>query len=307
MCAEAPTAPWCSAVRGHRAEGWVPQTRSEVMARNGMVTTVQPLAAMAGARILMQGGNAIDAAVATAATLNVTFPPNVGIAGDLFVIIYIAKENKLYQLNASGIAPSGLSLAQINSLAYKLNPANYGPGSGMPSGGILTVTVPGSLWGWEEVLHRFGTKTFKEVLQPAIDYAEQGFPVTEEIQSSWRMKKALPLMGCCTQVDPDSVKTFYINGIPPATGTIFRNTDLAKTFRLIQQQGRDVFYKGEVARAIIAKSSALGGTMTLADLANYRVEWVTPASTTYHDQFSMYVTTATLQAWGIVEAMNVLE
>jgi gamma-glutamyltranspeptidase/glutathione hydrolase len=93
---------------------------------------------MAGARILMQGGNAIDAAVATAATLNVTFPPNVGIAGDLFVIIYIAKENKLYQLNASGIAPSGLSLARMNSLGYKWNPANYGPGSGMPSGGILT-------------------------------------------------------------------------------------------------------------------------------------------------------------------------
>ena len=146
MCTEAPTPPWCSAVRGDRAEGWVPQTRSEVMARNGMVTTVQPLAAMAGARILMQGGNAIDAAVATAATLNVTFPPNVGIAGDLFVIIYIAKENKLYQLNASGIAPSGLSLARMNSLGYNWNPANFAPGLGMPSGGILTVTVPGSLW-----------------------------------------------------------------------------------------------------------------------------------------------------------------
>lgn len=133
MCTETPTPPWCSAVRGDRAEGWVPQTRSEVMARNGMVTTVQPLAAMAGARILMQGGNAIDAAVATAATLNVTFPPNVGIAGDLFAIIYIAKENKLYQLNASGIAPSGLSLARMNSLGYNWNPANFAPGSGIAS------------------------------------------------------------------------------------------------------------------------------------------------------------------------------
>src|ERR1700719_182239 len=307
MCTEAPTPPWCSAVRGDRAEGWVPQTRSEVMARNGMVTTVQPLAAMAGARILMQGGNAIDAAVATAATLNVTFPPNVGIAGDLFVIIYIAKENKLYQLNASGIAPSGLSLARMKSLGYNWKPANFAHGSGMPSGGILTVTVPGSLWGWEEVLSRFGTMTFKEVLQPAIDYAEQGFPVTEEIQSSWRMKNAMPLVGCCTQVDPDSVKTFYINGIPPAVGTIFKNLDLAKTLRLIQQQGRDVFYKGEVAQAIIAKSNALGGTMTLDDLANYKGEWVTPASTTYHDQFTVYGTRAPSQAWGIVEAMNVLE
>ena len=236
-----------------------------------------------------------------------SYPANMGIGGDLFAIIYVAKEKKVYQLNASGIAPSGLTLARMNSLGYKAHPANFGPGSGMPSGGILTVTVPGSLWGWQEVLTRFGTKTFKEVLQPAIDYAEQGFPVTEEIQSSWRMKNALPLVGCCTQVDPDSVKTFYINGIPPAAGTIFKNPDLAKTFRLIQQQGRDVFYKGEVARAIVAKSQALGGTMTLDDLANYKGEWVTPASTTYHDQFTIYGTRAPSQAWGIVEEMNVLE
>ena len=307
MCTATPTAPACQAVRGDRMEGWLPQTRSEVMARNGVVTTVQPLAAQAGLRILQQGGNAIDAAVATAAALNVVYPANTGIGGDLFTIIYVAKEKKIYQLNASGIAPTGLTLARMNSLGYKAHPANFGPGSGMPSGGILTVTVPGSLWGWQEVLTRFGTKTFKEVLQPAIEYAEQGFPVTEEIKSGWRMKNALPLEGCCTQVDPDSVKTFYINGIPPAEGTIFKNPDLAKTFRLIQQQGRDVFYKGEVARAIIAKSNALGGTMTLDDLANYKGDWVAPVSTTYHDQFTIYGTRAPSQAWGIVEAMNVLE
>jgi gamma-glutamyltranspeptidase / glutathione hydrolase len=307
ICAEKSPAPACQGVRGDRMEGWLQQTRSEVMARNGMVSTVQPLAAQAGLRILQQGGNAIDAAVATAAALNVTYPANVGIGGDLFAIIYVAKEKKVYQLNASGIAPSGLTLAHMNSLGYKVHPANFGPGSGMPSGGILTVTVPGSLWGWQEVLTRFGTKTFKEVLQPAIDYAEQGFPVTEEIQSSWRMKNALPLMGCCTQVDPDSAKTFYIDGVPPKTGTIFRNPDLAKTFRLIQQQGRDVFYKGEVARAIVSKSNALGGTMTLDDLANYKGEWVDPVSTTYHDQFTVYGTRAPSQAWGIVEALNVLE
>jgi gamma-glutamyltranspeptidase/glutathione hydrolase len=307
ICTAMAAAPACQAVRGDRMEGWLQQTRSEVMARNGIVSTVQPLAAQAGLRILQQGGNAIDAAVATAAALNVTYPANVGIGGDLFAIIYVAKEKKVYQLNSSGIAPSGLTLARMNSLGYKANPANFGPGSGMPPGGILTVTVPGSLWGWQEVLTRFGTKTFKEVLQPAIEYAEQGFPVTEEIQSSWRMKNALPLTGCCTQVDPDSVKTFYITGIPPAVGTIFRNPDLAKTFRLVQQQGRNVFYKGEVARAIVAKSTVLGGTMTLDDLANYKGEWVTPASTTYHDQFTIYGTKAPSQAWGIVEAMNVLD
>src|ERR1051325_742632 len=112
------TAPACQAVRGDRAEGWLPQTRSEVMARNGIVTTVQPLASQAGLRILQQGGNAVDAAVATAAALNVTYPANTGIGGDLFALIYVAKEKKVYQLNASGIAPRGLTLAAMNGLGY---------------------------------------------------------------------------------------------------------------------------------------------------------------------------------------------
>ena len=296
ICGET-KAPACQAVRGDRSEGWPQQTRSEVMARNGIVSTVQPLAAQAGLRILQQGGNAIDAAVATAAMLNVVFPGNVGIGGDLFALIYVAKEKKVYQLNASGIAPAGLTLERMQSLGYKANAANFGPGSGMPPGGILTVTVPGSLWGWQEVLTRFGTKTFKEVLQPAVDYADQGFPVTEEIASLWRMKNALPLQACCTQIDPDSVKTFYVNGKAPVAGTIFRNPDLAKAFRLIQQQGRDAFYKGDIARAIIAKSQALGGLMTLDDLANYKGEWVTPASTAYHGEFTVYGTRAPSQAW----------
>src|SRR5437763_9989899 len=197
--------PACQAVRGDRSEGWLQQTRSEVMSRNGMVSTVQPLAAQAGLRILQQGGNAIDAAVATAAMLNVTFPGNVGIGGDLFALIYVAKEKKVYQLNASGILPAGLTLERMQSLGYKADPKNFGPGSGMPGGGILTVTVPGSLWGWQEALTRFGTKNFKEVLQPAIEYADQGFPITEEIASLWRMKNALPLQACCTQQDPDSI------------------------------------------------------------------------------------------------------
>ena len=308
MCSESPSAPSCTAVRGDRSEGWVPQTRSEVMAQHGMVSTVQPLAAMAGARILMQGGNAIDAAVATAAALNVTYPANVGIGGDLFAVIYIAKEHKIYQLNASGMAPSGETLAHLNSLGYKWNSKNWGPGSGMPSGGILTVTVPGSLWGWQEALDRFGTMKFDTVLQPAIEYAEKGFPITEEIGDGWQLPNALPLVGCCTQLDPDSVNTYYINGAPPAIGTIFRNPDLAHSLRLIQRYGRDVFYKGEIAQAIVAKSHELGGTMTLEDLANYKGKWVTPASTTYHGgEFGVYGTYAPSQAWGIMEALNILE
>ena len=306
ICGEQ-TSPACQAVRGDRSEGWLQQTRSEVMARNGMVSTVQPLAAQAGLRVLQQGGNAIDAAVATAAALSVTYPANVGIGGDLFALIYVAKENKVYQLNASGIAPTGLTLDHMRSLGYASSPKNFGPGSGMPSGGITTVTVPGSLWGWQEVLTRFGTKTFKDVLQPAVDYADQGFPVSEEIAESWKMKNALPLQKCCTAIDPDAAKTFYVNGKAPSAGTIFRNPDFAKSLRLIQAQGRDALYKGEIGRALVAKSTAIGGTMTMQDLANYKGEWVTPPSTTYHGAYTVYTTRAPSQAWGILEALNVLE
>jgi len=268
---------------------------------------VQPLAAQAGLRILQQGGNAVDAAVAAVAALNVTYPANTGVGGDLFAIVYVAKEKTIYQLNASGITPSGLTLSRMTALVYAPKTTTFGPGNGMPSGGILTVTVPGTVWGWQDLLTRFGSRPLKDVLQPAIDYAEQGFPITEEIASGWRMKNALPLAGCCKDVDPDSVKTFYVNGKRPEVGSLFRNADLAKTLKLIAQQGRDVFYTGEIARAIVAKSQALGGPMTLDDLARYKGEWVTPASTTYHDRFAVYGTRAPSQAWGIVEAINVLD
>jgi gamma-glutamyltranspeptidase / glutathione hydrolase len=275
-----------------------------------MVATSQPLAAQAGLEILKKGGNAIDAAVATSAMLSLVEPMNVGPAGDLFAIIYIAKENKLYTLNSSGKAPSGQTLARMNSLGYTWNPRNSGPGSGMPSG-ILSVTVPGSVWGWDEVLHRFGTMTFKETLQPAIEYAESGFPVSERIASDWRLPRGLPPApsnpsGCCTQVDPDSIATWYINGKPPVAGQIYRNPDLAKTFRILQQKGRDGFYKGEVARAIVAKSTALGGTMTLEDLASYSGEWVTAATTNYHG-YDAFMLPPPAQTWATDEILNILE
>ena len=142
-CDTTPKPSWCNAVPGDRAEGWLSQRRSEVMARNGMVASSQPLAVQAGVDVLRRGGNAIDAAVATAAVLSVVEPMNVGPAGDLFAIVYIAAEKKLYALDASGKAPSGQTLARMNVAGYRRNPANWGPGSGMPPGGILTVTVPG--------------------------------------------------------------------------------------------------------------------------------------------------------------------
>jgi len=310
-CDSTQKAPFCAAVRGDRSEGWVSQGRSEVMARNGIVSTSQPLAAQAGLRILMEGGNAIDAAVATAATLNLVEPMNVGLGGDLFAIVYIAREHKLYTLNASGKAPSGETLAHMNALGYQWNSSNWGPGSGMPSGGITTVTVPGAAWGWDEMERRFGRLSFRETLQPAIDYAEHGFPISERIAHDWTLPKALgpnpsSAAGCCTQVDPDSVAVWYPNGVQPVAGQIFRNPGLAETFKLLQRYGRDVFYKGEIAQAIVAKSNAVGGTMTLQDLASYRGEWTTAATSNYHG-VDVFTLPAPSQNWATDEMLNILE
>jgi len=300
--------PFCRAVRGDRSEGWLPQSRSEVMARNGMVSTSQPLAAEAGLRILMQGGNAIDAAVATAAALNVVEPMMIGMAGDLFAIVYSAKDHKLYTLNASGNAPSGANVEHYASLGYKYvaGVSLPGPGGGMPRAGILTVTVPGTVEGWDQLLKRFGTMKFKQVLEPAALYAEKGYPVSERVSHDWNIPNSLPLSGCCNQKDPDTIAAWTIQGQSPKPGQLFRNPDLGRSFRLLQRYGRDVFYKGEIARAIVAKSKALGGTMTLEDLANYRAEWVTPATTSYRG-YEVSELPPPSQAWATDEMLNILE
>ncbi len=180
------------------------------MARNGIVTTSQPLAAEAGLHILRMGGNAFDAAVATAATLNIVEPMNIGMGGDLFALLYVAKEHKLYALNASGKAPSGATVAHYNSLGYTYVPgvSTPGPGGGMPGAGIFTVTVPCVVDGWDQVLKRFGTMSFKEVLNPAIEYAENGYAVSERISNDWTIPNAMGPVpsnpaGCCTQKDPE--------------------------------------------------------------------------------------------------------
>jgi gamma-glutamyltranspeptidase/glutathione hydrolase len=305
-CRSKPVPAFCSGVRGVRAAGWPAQSRSEVMAPNGMVVTSQPLAAQAGLQVLMRGGNAVDAAVATAAVLSLTEPMMVGVASDLFAVIYIAKDHQVYVLNASGTAPSGATVGHLNELGYRWDPRNWGPSSGMPSSGILAVTVPGTVWGWQAALQRFGTLSFKEVLEPAAQYAQSGFPVSERIASDWKLPNALPLRGCCVQLDPDSVRVWYVNGQPPVPGQLFRNPDLARTFRLLQVQGADAFYKGEIARAIVAKSKALGGTMTLDDLANYHGEWLEPARTRYHD-YDVLELPPPSQAWATNEMLNVLQ
>ena len=208
-------------------------------------------------------------------------------------------------LNASGTAPSGATLAHLNELGYRADPKNWGPASGMPAGGILPVTVPGTVWGWQAALKRFGTLTFKEVLEPAAEYAEHGFPVSERIANDWRLPNALPLQGLlhgagsglgqdlvrerpAARGRPDLPQPRPRAHVPPAAG-----------------QGRDVFYKGEIARAIVAKSKALGGTMTLEDLANYNGEWVEPARTQYHG-YEVLELPPPSQAWATDEMLNIL-
>jgi gamma-glutamyltranspeptidase / glutathione hydrolase len=280
-----------SAPRGDRTSGWLAQTRSEVLARNGVVTTSQPLASQAGLQILRQGGNAFDAAVASAAVLNLVEPASAGVGGDLFVIAWVAKEKTLIALNASGRAPAGATPDHLAARGFK----NH-----MPLHGIDSATVPGAVDGWDALLKRAGTMTFKETLEPAAILAEQGFAVTERIRNDW-------IYGATVLAnDPDSVKTYLIDGKPPKIYDVFRNPDLAHTFRLLQAQGRDVFYKGEIGQAIIAKSRALGGTLTPDDLANTRATWETPLSTNYHgyDIFEMPPST---QGFAALEMMNILE
>jgi gamma-glutamyltranspeptidase/glutathione hydrolase len=161
------------------------------MATHGMVVTSQPLAAQAGLQVLEQGGNAIDAAVATAAVLNVVEPMMTGVGGDLFAIVYVAREHKLYALDASGMAPSGASIEHFRQLGFSADPKNPGPGSGMPEFGILPVTVPGAMWGWDALLKRFGTRTFRQLLEPAKNYARFGYPVSERIASDWLLPDAI--------------------------------------------------------------------------------------------------------------------
>jgi len=298
-------------VRGDRSEGWMAEGRSEVMARNGVVAASQPLAAMAGVRMLLKGGNAIDAAVATASTLGLVEPMMIGMAGDMFTIIYIAKEKKFHLLNSSGMAYSGLTVPYMNANGYKWDPKNNGFGSGMPRAGILTVTVPGSVWGWQEVLDKYGTMTFKDVLQPAVEYAANGFPVSERIATDWHLPNAMgpvksSVAGCCTQLDPDSVAVWYPGGKPPVAGQIFKNPELAATYKLLQAGGRDVFYKGEIAKAIVAKAKSVGGTMTMEDLANFKGEWVEPITQDYHGHTLLEMPPPS-QGWGAAEMLNILQ
>src|SRR5262245_21644665 len=241
--------------------------RSVVSTQLGIVAASHPLAARAGVEMLERGGNAVDAAIAANATIGLMEPAMNGIGGDLFVIYYEAKTGKLYGLNSGGWAPTGLTPEFLRSKNQ----------TRMPGSGIYSVTVPGAVAGWDALRSRFGTKRFAELLAPAIYYAENGFPVSEIIARGWG---STAIVNKLSQLQ-STARTFLINGRAPRTGEIIRNPDLAKSLRLIADEGRDGFYKGQTARAILQISKELEGTMTAADLAEYQPDWVTPITTTY--------------------------
>jgi gamma-glutamyltranspeptidase/glutathione hydrolase len=241
------------------------QARSMVISQYGVVAAESPLAAQAGAQILARGGHAVDAAVAANAVMGLVAPMSNGIGGDLFAIVYDAKTGKLHGLNASGWAPKNLSIEFLKSKGV----------TEMPSRGVHSVTVPGAVEGWAKLLEKFGRLKLADDLAPAIHYAEHNFPVTEWVSVLWAANERV------LRTDATATKVYLPDGHPLRVGEIFRNPELAWSLRQVAAQGRDAFYKGEVARRILATSEKLGGKMTAADLAEFSAEWVEPISTTY--------------------------
>jgi gamma-glutamyltranspeptidase/glutathione hydrolase len=273
-----------------RITGKMFATRSEVIGRNGMVATSQPLAAMIGLDILKKGGNAIDAAIAVNAALGLMEPTSSGIGGDLFAIVWINKEKKLYGLNASGTAPFAISLDYfkkkgINSIPY------HGP---------LPWTVPGCVDGWFELHKKFGKISMKEILTPAIKYAEEGFPISELIAHYWQ--KSVKIF----KKYENFQKLYAPGGKILKKGDIFKNPELARTYKLLIKDGRDVFYKGEIAKRIVWYSKRVGGFFTMKDFENYHAEWVNPISVNYKG-YNIWELPPNGQGLAVLQMLNMLK
>jgi len=265
-------------------------TRSEVIARDGMAATSQPLATQVAIDILKKGGNAIDAAIAANAVLGLVEPTGCGIGGDLFALIWSADKEKLYGLNASGSSPRSLRLEYFKTNGYEF----------IPSRGPLPVSVPGCVDGWYEMHELFGRLPMKDVLQPAINYAQNGFPVSEVIAYSLNQG---------TQVlknYPNVKETYMPGGKAPAKGEIFRNPDLANTLEKIVKGGRNEFYRGSIAKTIAAFMKSQGGFLTYDDMARHHSEWVEPVSTSYRE-YDVWELPPNGQGIAALQILNILE
>ena len=273
-----------------RITGEMFSTRSEVISQNGMVATSHPLATQIGIDILQNGGNAIDAAIAANAALGLMEPTGNGIGGDLFAIVWIEKEKKLYGLNASGRSPENLTLEYFKENNFKSIPA-YGP---------LPVSVPGCVDGWFELHNKFGKTSMANILSPTIKYAEDGFPVSELV--SYYMKVASNNF----QEYPNFKETYYLNDSTPKKGQIFKNPDLANTLRVIAKDGRKGFYEGKIANTIANFIQDQGGFLSYNDLKNHQSEWIDPVSTNYRG-YDIWELPPNGQGIAALQILNLLE
>ena len=273
-----------------RITGELFSTRSEVIAENGMVATSHPLATQIGIDILKDGGNAIDAAIAANAAIGLMEPTGNGIGGDLFAIIWVEKDKKLYGLNASGRSPKNLTLDYFKENNMTQIPA-YGP---------LPVSVPGCVDGWFEMHKRFGKISMEDILNPAIYYAENGFPVTELV--SYYMEIANKNFNQY----PNFKETYHINGYTPKKGQLFKNKDLGKTLRLIAENGRKGFYEGPVAKTISDFIIDQGGFLSFEDLKNHSSDWIEPVSTNYRG-YDIWELPPNGQGIAALQILNLLE
>ncbi len=264
--------------------------RSVLMGTHGMVAASQPLATLAGYKMLLKGGNAVDAAVAMVSVLSVVEPHSVGLGGDAFALIYLAREKRLIGMNASGRAPYRATINWFRERGM----------DEIPERGILTVTVPGALHGWAQALERYGTFRLGDVFEDAIDCAENGFPVTEIIAGEWREAESLLLSS------ESSSRAYLIDGRAPRLGQIFINRDLARTYQKIARDGIETFYEGEICDAMVNISNRYQGLLSHQDFKDHSTTWVEPVSTEYRG-YTVYELPPNCQGVTALEMLNILE
>lgn len=279
-----------SIIAEDRLTGKLVATRSEVIAQHGMAATSQPLATQVALDVLKQGGSAVDAAIAANATLGLMEPTGCGMGGDLFAIVWDAKSQKLYGLNASGRSPATLTLDEFRRRKLQSIPP-YGP---------LPVTVPGCVDGWFELHSRFGKLPMSTILEPAAAYAENGFPVSEVIAAGWGGSASV------FRKQPGFADTFLPDGEAPSKGEVFRNPRLARTLRTVGKRGRDEFYRGEIAHTIDRFMKRVGGFLSYDDMAAHQSEWVEPVSTTYRG-LTLWELPPNGQGIAALQMLNILE
>lgn len=273
-----------------RVTGEVFAMRSPVLATSAMAATSQPLATQVALDVMKNGGNAIDAAIAANALLGLVEPTGNGLGGDLFAIVWDAKTKKLYGLNASGRSPKSLSLEWFAQNGHQ----------SIPSHGPLPVTVPGAVDGWFMLHDRFGKKPMNELLKPTIDYAKEGFPVSQLIAYYWN--RSIPLL----ERWPGFSEQFTIEGRAPAEGEVWKNPRLAKTLQSIADGGRDAFYKGDIAKTIASYMEKNGGFLSYEDLSSHTGNWVDPVSTNYRG-YDVWELPPNGQGIAALQILNIME